>query len=333
MKQVFVITICCLGLFSCFKEDKVTLEDPNFAIDVESKLEANGQIFFDLHKRQVVAQNGVYDWDLAFDCRDKKFSIILNSGKAMAAYNTGLKNFNHKFETQLYPWVYDNPCGDLDMTCIGEWGDFSFQNPQSYSEVYLLNLGLFGKKTPIGFRKLQFIKYQDSSYIFRYSDLNGKREFADTIKKDPEYNFVYYSFSNGGNQVYIEPPKESWDIMLTPFLEERRELGPFDVPVNKSLALYDGLIQNRYKHVATIDSVLPPSQINYFQMGQYTWSSFTNQIGNTWNSWRVSDSSYRMTKPRTYIIKNEDKYYLINFKAYSKTDQFTSKFRFTVKSL
>jgi hypothetical protein len=333
MKFIVFISICALTLTSCFKEEKVALDDPDFLVDLELNLETNGQMFFNLKSRQVVAQNGIYDWDMAFDCRGNKFNVILNSGKAVAAFNTGLKNFSHRFETQIYPWKYDDPCGDLGLTCIGEWGDFSFENPQSYSDVYLLNLGLYGRKTPIGFRKFQFIKFQDSSYVFRFSDLNGKREQTDTIKKDARYNFVYYSFKNGGKQVYIEPAKDNWDIMLGPYLDHARDLGPFDVPVNSELALYDGLTHNRHKHVATIDSVLRPHEISYFEMDQYKWSPFTNQIGNTWNTWSNSDSSYVILQPRTYIVRNEDRYYLINFKGYSKSGQFASKFRFTVKSL
>lgn len=304
-----------------------------FSIDVETNLERNGQIFFDLKRRQVVAQNSVYDWDMAFDCRDGEFNIVLNSAKAMAAFNTGIKNFEHKFAIQQYPWKFDHPCGDLNMTCIGEWGDFSFDNPQSYSEVYLINLGIRGIRTPLGFRKVQFIKYQDSSYIFQFAELNGMNGFMDTVKKDPNYNFMYYSFKDSGRIVQIEPPKDDWDILLSPYVDEMREIGPNEIRVNKDFAVYDGLMQNRHAHRVTVDSTRKLNEISYFDMGQYEWSSFTNRIGNSWNRWSSKDSSYHMVKPRTYIIRNEDRYFLIKFRAYEKMDPFTAKFRFDVKSL
>lgn len=309
------------------------MADPNFVVDVEAQAEVNGQIYFNLEKRQVVAQNGVYDWDLAFDCREGKFSILLNSAKAMAAFNTKIKNFEHKFITQQYPWRFDHPCGDLDQTCIGEWGDFSFANPQSYSEVYLINLGLYGRKTPIGFRKIQVIKYQDSSYIFQFANLNGMRGVQDTIKKDPRYNFVYYSFQNGGEQVEIEPQKDDWDIMVSPYVDETRPLGPFDIPINEKYALFDGISQNRYKRRVATDSSAGMDEINYFDLNQYIWTANTNEIGNTWNWWEAKDSSYHIHKSRSYVVRNGDRFYLLGFEDYEKTDQFTSKFRFRVKRL
>jgi len=333
MRKISVILIIALGLSSCFKEADVVMDDSLFTLEIETTSDRNGQIFFDLENRTVVAQNSIYNWDMAFDCREGKFSIILNSAKGMAAYNTRSKRFEKKFEIQQYPWRFDHPCGDLNLTCIGEWGDFSFDNPQSYTEVYLINLGLRGQKTPLGFRKVQFLKFQDSSYIFHFAELNGHNESFDTIRKDPDFNFIYYSFNDGGKIRRIEPPKDDWDIVLSPYLDEHRELGPFDISVNKDFAIYDGLMQNRHKHEVSIDTVRLRDEIGYFDMDNYEWSPYTNLIGNTWNQWSAKDSSYHILKPKTYLLKNDERYYLINFDSYSKTDQFTSNFRFGVKSL
>ena len=334
MKRVIYIAIFVLSLSSCFKDDKVVIDNSAVMVELESLHDFNGQIFFSLKDRKVVKQNGIYDWDMAFDCREEKFNIILNSAKGMAAYNTEVKNFDRRFEVSLYPWQYDHPCGDLDQTCIGEWGDFSFNSPQSFNEVYLINLGVRGQKTPLGFRKMQLIGFEDESYIFRFAELNGKDEYYDTIPKNPDYNFVYFSFQDSGSIVSIEPPKEDWDLLIGPYVDRMDTLGIYDIALDDKFAIYDGVSQNRYLHDVSMDTLKNIDELNYFDMEHFEWSSYTNLIGNSWRKWESKDTAYRMVRPRTYVVRSkEEEYYILNFLEYSKPEQFISRYRFEFKSL
>ena len=170
MKWYFYIGLI-LAIQGCFIEEKPLPAIAPFDVQLETDLQGQGQIFFSLKDRQIVAFNSIYDWDLGFSCRSDKFNIILNSAKGMAAYNTDETSFTNEYPDILYPWVYDNPNGSPDSSSIGTWGDFSFSNPQSYEYVYIINLGFGADDKPLGLRKFKVEGCKEGRYKVRFATI------------------------------------------------------------------------------------------------------------------------------------------------------------------
>lgn len=335
MKKLIVISLLSsLFLGSCFIEEQGMDPIVPENIEIVSDFENEGQLYFDIGTREMVKTSSIYAWDLAFDCRPGHFNILLNSAKGMAVFNTRQTEFTKLFEERDYNWEFDQPRGDLEKTAIGEWGDFSFNNPQSYSEVYILHLGYDSDRRPLGYKKFKVHGFAGSKYIVQMADLNNDNNFTRFIDKNRSFNFSYLSLQDTGYVVEIEPPKETWDIVITPAPDSIYNLSPYDLELSKGLALSESILSNRFRHSVALDTLNRFENITYFDIDRVSFSPQINTIGNNWKVWNENTYTYEISRSNRFIIKdNEDSYYGIEFLSFEKPSINGSIFRFRLKHL
>jgi len=307
---------------------------PPRIIEIRTDLATKGQIYYSLKEDKIIGESGLYDWDLGFDCRYGQFNIIVNSAKGMAAFNTGEKNFDHPYEQRAYPWKFDHPCGDLGMTCIGEWGDFSFDNPQSFENVYIINLGIDRNGTNLGLKKFKIHGFAEKHYLIQIAELDNSNSHSLFIPKKKDYNFTYLSIADTGEIVSIEPPKSSWDFVVSPYLDSTKDESPYNKKITKELSLSEGVLQNRYKRSVALDTLHSFDNISYFDIEDLEFSYFINTIGNRWRKWDQKKFTYEISSENRFIIQDlEGIYYALEFQSYSRIDEEQSLIRFRVKNL
>lgn len=249
------------------------------------------QLFYDLETNAIVSQNIKTAWDLGFETSESGYRIILNSSKAMFAYNTGQTNFAAVTDTTGFAAnkKWDAPAGNLDTTAIGDWKT----NPA----IYILDRGYNPNGQKIGFKKIQLVSADEYKYTIRYADLNGTGDTTLQILKDDNYNFTFLSF-NTNSTVIVEPPKTDWDIVFTQYIEA------LSTPY-----LVTGALLNRYNTLATMDSEKTFSQITYENAMNYTLSSNINSIGYEWKEYDYNSGTYIIFPQKIYIIKDSKGYY------------------------
>jgi hypothetical protein len=303
-------------------------------IELQMSLKERGQIFYDLKNKKATSYNSIYSWDLAFDCRKKEFNIIVNYAKGMGAYNTGEKSFSFKYPSKDYPWTYDDPCGDLNLTCIGRWGDFNFDNPQSFENVYILHLGFDEGGNAIGLKKFKIHGFTDQHYLIEYADLDNSNAQTFFIPKNPGYNFTYFTMTENGSLVNVEPPKTDWDIMITPYIDSAKYSSPFSTKISPDLALVEGILHNRHLREVAVDTIASFEAISYFDIDRLEFKRNINNIGSRWRWWDKNRETFFMSKENKYVIRDDnEEYYALEFIKFQKITTTTSTLQFKVKNL
>ena len=307
---------------------------PPKTIEFRTDIQSKGQIYYSLKDSKIVGESSLYDWDLGFDCRKNDFNIIVNSSKGMAAFNTGDKDFEKPFKHEAYPWKFDHPCGDLGMTCIGEWGDFSFENPQSFENVYILNLGIDREGKKLGLKKFKIHGFASKHYLIQIANLDNTNSYSLVIPKRPDYNFTYLSTRDTGLIVHIEPRKQDWDLVISTYLDSLKDDSPDTKKITNELALSAGVLQNRYKRLVALDTINSFEHLNFFDLNDLEFSHFINAIGNRWKKWDPDSNDYKISKYRQFVLQDLDGfYYAIEFERYQKIDVNKSIIRLRVKNL
>lgn len=314
---VFLVIIVFSG---CFKPDSPIVEPDSERIYINDSTLGPAQIFYSLAKRKVVKKNSIYDWDLAFDCSENGFYIKLNSAKGMGAYNTGNRNFDLDYKKYYYPFKYDAQDGDLSKTALGNWGDFSFDNPQSFGYVYIINRGLFEQGRKIGVKKLILKGFKDGYYNLLFADPDGANQFFARVPKSTNSNFTYFTFEEGGKVVQVEPALDSWDLLFTPFLDSINHL-KYIFKMDDINAVYDGVLINSNSRMISADSARSFESINFRFLDEYNYNAKRNFIGKRFWYWDEIYNKQAVYPIPTYILKdNNQNYYKFKFRIYERND-------------
>lgn len=249
----------------------------------------NNQVFYNCNTNKITGINLKYNWDLAFDCAPNSNTIRLNVAKGMLAAEIFTSNFDSTFSTNNLTWKWDKSDGNKDSTAIGNW--------QKKQHVYILNRQYNEAGTFLGYKKIFFISLENDIYTFKYADLNGSNEKTFSIKKDPDYNHLYFSFEDGGKIVSVEPPKDQWDILFTNYQHKFPELSlPF---------LVTGALINTFNHVvAAEDSIQNFYSIQLKDTSLYHYSSDYDIIGYDWKIRNKTDNSFTIDPKKYYILKS-----------------------------
>jgi hypothetical protein len=221
-KTIIYLMPVLLLLTSCFKEDEmITPHDPGSLIEAQVDLGEfyPQQVYFDLSSETSVSDNQKDIWDLALEASPEGWHILLNTACFMTAAASGSDDFNADVDTVGYQWNFDPSDGNLDSTAIGRYFNF---NPDDSSliytnEVYIINRGYNVNANLRGLKKIVFQMVNDSAYTLRYANLDGSEEHNLLINKDELANFSYFSFDDGGKQLYPEPPKQDYDLLFTQY--------------------------------------------------------------------------------------------------------------------
>lgn len=295
-----------ISLVSCEKEElPVTAHNAGNVITASAELNADYkfQLFYDLKTNSIVGKNLKTIWDLGFETGIDGFNVILNSAKAMYAYNTNNTDFQSVTDTtglklNAKP---DNPTGDLALTAIGDW--------RINKPVYIIDRGYDEAGKHQGYRKIQMLSQSSTNYIVKYALLNGTNENTVTISKNDDYNFTFLSFTTG-QETLVEPPKATWDLAFTQYTHV------FYDPYQPYLVT--GCLLNRYQTTANMDSTSVFSTIDFTQANSLTLAPAINTIGYNWKTF--NGSNYTTNTKINYVIKDSEgllyKLHFIDF--YSK---------------
>jgi hypothetical protein len=311
--QLFALVSLLLILSSCFKEDeKIPAHDPGDVktVSIELKNDYRYQVYFDLNSGQVVSTNLKREWDLGFECSPQGWHIILNTSNFMVASGTGSTDFYAPIDTTGYTWYFDKSDGNLDSTAIGEW--FSWSLPDSSkvytNEVYVIDRGYDELGNLRGLRKVVFQELEGDEYTFRYANLDGSNENSFTVTRDPSVNFMCFSFDGGGQQINLEPPKYTWDLLFTQYttLLYTNEGEPYPYIVT-------GVLSNRTGIEVAQDTLYDFLTIDRNEAISLEYNTIQDEIGYDWKD-VVGDPtsgsvSYEIIQGINYMVKDQEGFF------------------------
>jgi len=297
LKYLSILIVC--GLFaSCDVDERaVPKPAPGDAMNAEVTMGADyaWQLYFDLETGQMVSKNKKTDWDLGFETTAEGFHVVINSGKSMFVYNTHSNDFAAMSDTagKLSERLWDAPSGSFDSTAIGDW--------KTDKNVYFVDLGYDEAGTRLGFKKIQFLNVDGTSYEVKFADINGSNLVQRTIAKDADYNLVFLSFQTS-DLVKIEPPKDRWDLVFTQythiFYDTTAEILPY---------LVTGCLINRNNTFAAKDTAVTFATIGLDLAESITLTPALNAIGYDWKTF--NGTTYATNSKANYIIKNRNGFY------------------------
>jgi hypothetical protein len=297
---------------SCFKEDeKIVPHDPG---DVETVVigltsDYRYQVYYDLGTSSIVSTNLKKAWDLGFDGAENGWKIILNSSNFMLAAGTGHTDFIIPLDTAGLDFRFDASSGNPDSMAIGKWVDFLLPDSAIVytNQVYVIDRGYDEAGNLRGLKKIVFQELTDSSYSFRWANLDGSNESSFTVNKDPSVNFTCFSFDEGGKQLTIEPPKYDWDLVFTQYttLLYTNEGDPYPY-------LLTGTLSNPTGITVAEDTLYEFSSIDLTIADNLIFSKALDEIGYDWKDvvGDVSSGSvsYVIREGLNYVIQDGQGY-------------------------
>lgn len=259
------------------------------------------QVFYDISTNTEVSKNIKTIWDLGFECSAEGYHIKLNSSKAMQLYSTGETSFSSVTKIPEKGWSWDKPSGSVDSTAMGDWKNLK-------DEVYILDLGYSVEGTHLGYKKLMVISLKSEVYTIKYADLKESTSSTFLIQKDALYNFVFFSFDNGGEIVSVEPPKTDWDLQFTQYSHI------FYDDTEPIFYLVTGVLHNIYSTFSYRDTIVGFDDFTYDNAQHSNYSSSANTVGYKWKKYNYDTGSYSIFSEYNYVLKTQKKeYYKIHF--------------------
>jgi len=327
MKKVTVYLILLVFILSsCFKEDeKVPAHDPGNLIEGQVAMGETytDQVYYNLSTNTAVSYNEKDIYDLAFESGPDGWHVLLNTASFMYAASSGTKDFDAPIDTTGYNWKFDKSDGNLDSTAIGQYFSYDLQDSSLiYSnEVFVLNRGYDVNANLRGLKKVQILMVNDSSYTIRYANLDGSDDNTVKVTKDELSYFAYYSFDDGGNQLYPEPLPEEYDLLFTQYttLLYTNEGDPYPY-------LLTGVLVNRYLVETVRDTSLNFDDITYETAVAM---NFTEQLDNIGYDWKELEGDvtgggtpvYLIVEGLHYIIQDTEGYlYKLRFTSFYNND-------------
>ncbi len=296
-RKILLLLLCVsMGLFSCeIAEKPIDLppQGPATMVSVSVGDSYEDQLFFDLEKGEIVKTSKVASWDLAFETSADGFHVFINGGKNLFAYNTRSANLSQLVNAQSVPfseWGFDAPSGSKDSTAVGDWRQ---ADGSSKMEVYYLK---FHDGT---FKKFMIGSANEDEYLLYYGDETDPTLQSIVIPKNPDYTYSYFSFNNGGQLVYPDPPKASWDIVFSQYRHIYYELNNFPY-------LVQGILLNPYQTKALVDSTTSFDAINAQTYPESAFTTTRDIIGFAWKRYDLDAGKYTTNPAVVYVIRNRN---------------------------
>ena len=194
-------------------------------------------------------------------------------------------------------WI-DDPSGNLSLGAIG-----SISSTDNDNVVFVIDRGYVENgQTPMdrGSVKARVIR-EGENYSISYGDIDDSSFTTLTIPKDPNYNFIFFSFDNG--IVNVEPEKTNWDISMTTSTLPA-EFGP-GVYVSYN---YKDISLSNHNNVK-ISSVEVTDIINYndFTLAEANALILENNrmgIGTSWRTLVSREAGYILNSDIFYVIED-----------------------------
>ncbi len=290
-KNLLIITgLTAFLLQSCLPgETPVPAHEAGDVLTASVNMESDykWQIYYNLKTSTEIGKNDKGIWDLGFESGPDGYRIILNNAKQMTVYKTDKTDFAAVNTADTAGRESrDSPSGSLDSTGIGDW--------RAGNHIYIVNRAHDGV-SELGLKKLQLLSVDEQEYRIRIADMNGSNDQTIVIPKDDQYNFSFISLTDG-QQVSVEPPKDSWDIVFSQYTHIYYDMDNTPYTVT-------GCLLNRYNTSVAIDSVHDFADITYEDIPSYTFSTDINGIGFDWKTYSLSNNVYAVDLHKNYIIR------------------------------
>ncbi|MBX3043611.1 MAG: HmuY family protein [Candidatus Kapabacteria bacterium] len=270
---------------------------------VEMSPDYTNQIYFNFEKNLVIKENHRDAWDLAFQCYDEEYFILLNGAKLMEAADMGPVDFSSVTSRSGAEFKYDSTNGDFENYSIGKWWVDGGNEAQSKNHVYIINRGRDIEGKRMGFVKMQLLSANFEGYKIKFAELDGSNESTASIPRNNKYNYIMFSFDYPEQALELEPEKQDWDILFTRYLAF--------LPFNNSLLPYGvtGVMINHTLTEVTSDSLRPFSDIVLNDIDNYSFSKSPGFIGHEWKDFELNGEIYTAKDYVTYIFKDVNDFY------------------------
>lgn len=249
----------------------------------------------------VVGSHLLADWDLAFEINAFNSSILVNTAKGLAVFETptpiaswasvstpdeGSWTEIHNSETSWSAGAltHGNNLDQPDGFNLG-WGEYSMiTHTVVGSKIYVIRF------VDSSYRKLRINGLAGGAYSFTYANLDGSDEQTKTLMKSAftGKNFGYFSFATGAT-ADLEPAAADWDLLFTKYIGF--------VPTPYAVA---GVLQNKQVDALQVDGV-PTNQADAWSA---EYDSAMNVIGSDWKTFNMSTFQYEYAQNRTYFVKD-----------------------------
>ncbi len=296
MKTAIVFTLFASLFLSCEKRELPVSKDASLTLNqVEMGSNYQYQIWFSLSAKRVVSTNLKTDWDLCFESSATGWHLVLNGSKSMRVYKTPFTSLEEVKDTLglAANGQADAPSGNLDSTAFGDW--------RSKNPVYIVDRGYDEKGKRIGFLKLKVLTVNEQNYEFRWASLAANQSTMQVVPKEPNRNFVGFSFSSQVVLTHVEPQRTDFDLCFTTYTH--LFLDP--------LQYYQvtGVLTNSYK---TRVGRLPKktfSSVSLADTLSCRFSSARNVIGYDWKDFNLEKNEYTVNLNLCYIIQDSYGFY------------------------
>jgi hypothetical protein len=300
---------------SCIKKDVVIALPPKTGSTFEQLNMGSTYdttYFYNLEEGKVVAKCVQNTWDIAFDCRSNGQNVLMNASKLTRGYNTQQTTINLITTIPgIAPedWGYDASRHIQDSTFIRNW---TGPTGESKRHVYLLRQGSGSK---MSYYKLILQSVSATQYVLQYDTITGTSAKTLVIGKDSSTNFVYFNLHTG-QQVQVEPSRQTWDLQFTRYCNPFYELTPF---IAYSVT---GVLTNPSGVKSAQDTSGSLSFNNFTEQAAAQWSltGYTDNIGYNWKDLPDITQPY-ITKPNfLYLVETRNKQlYKLHFVDYYLT--------------
>lgn len=219
IRNIVLVVSSVLLLTSCFKEDeRITPHDRGDKITATITMTQNYkyQVYYSLNTQSVVATNERSEFDLMFESHPGGMLIRPNTANFAMAAPTGKFQLSQVTSATGLNMQFDPSSGNPDSTVLRNWFSINAGDTTYSREVYVFDRGINVEGNPIGRVKITFDSLVGNRYYFTYANLNGSGLRQAVVQKQQGRNFAYYSLAQH-QQVFPEPPKESYDLLFTQY--------------------------------------------------------------------------------------------------------------------
>lgn len=325
--------ISLLFLLGCFPTDEYLPGIPDSRTIVNLNVRSNQAAYLDLSKvdRLYDSTNGV--WNLRFDNKPNAWGIYLNTLQATVAFNTKSTDFDlldETYNTNAVEWEIDIPSQGNVRPAIGEWGDFTFDNPKSFRNVYLIRWN-----TPAADRiyKFQVLDAREDAYHVRFGPLDNSFVRSIWIVKSAAYESSYLSLLDQEQTYKVEPRKLEWEICFTYLPDSNvNHQSPHLKTAKSEIGLYQGVSINNATAEIALDSSTRYEEIDYFYARSLVFSN-RSEIHNLFYAWNTEDQKVEILENLTLIVKANGDYYAIKAEEIALNKDYSFSFSLRTKKL
>lgn len=291
--RTWIVSALTLGLLTgCIKEELPV--QPRERLAGEYQFCMGGgyqqQLWMDLERGEVVAQNTLSDWDLAFESGPQGWRIMLNGGRMMLAWNTGATQIDAPVDVfgVFGNGRFDAPTGHPDSTAFGDW--------RGAGALFVVDMGYDAQGNLLGQCRVRPIAVDASSYTLELALANGSNVQQVVVPKDPQRSWVHYRVGQG--VVQVAPPNGQWDLVLTRYTY-------YFSSDNLPYLVVGALIDGRTTRVARLAS----RDFATVTLADTLGSGFERRrdiIGYDWKTYSFDTNVYTVDPGIVYIVQDAD---------------------------